>query len=46
MKFAKETKLVDFRDRKEKDETPKKEWAPTKSKSKVAVYLMECSEGI
>ena len=36
MKFAKDTKLVDFGDRKEKDETPTQEWAPARRHSKVA----------
>jgi hypothetical protein len=36
MKFAKDTKLVDFGDRKEKDESPTKEWEPARSNSKVA----------
>ena len=37
MKFAKDTKLVDFGDRKEKDETPMKEWAPVRRSSKVTI---------
>ena len=37
MKLAKDTKLVDFGDRKEKDETPTKEWAPVRRSSKVAL---------
>ena len=36
MKFAKDTKLVDFGDRKEKDESPTKEWTPARRSSKVA----------
>ena len=37
IKFAKDTKLVDFKERKEKDDTPKKEWAPNTSSSQVIV---------
>jgi hypothetical protein len=36
MRFAKDTKLVDFGERKEKDDTPKKEWAPAQTSSQVA----------
>ena len=28
MRFAKDNKLTDFDERKDKDDTPKKEWAP------------------
>ena len=28
MRFAKDKKLTDFDERKDKDDTPKKEWAP------------------
>ena len=35
MKFAKETKLVDFGDRKEREDTPAKEWAPAKGNTNV-----------
>ena len=35
MKFAKETKLVDFGDRKDKEDSPAKEWAPAKIGGKV-----------
>ena len=35
MKFAKDAKL-DFGDRKEKDETPTKEWTPARRSSKVS----------
>ena len=38
MKFAKDRNLVDFTDRKDKDDTPKKEWAPTNSGSKVLKF--------
>ena len=31
MRFAKDKKLADFDERKDKDDTPKKEWAPTKT---------------
>ena len=41
MKFAKDKKLVDFDDRKEKDETPKKEWAPIQASNKVNIYKMD-----
>ena len=41
MKFAKDTKLVDFGDRKEKDETPTKEWTPARRSSKVA-FMKGC----
>ena len=31
MRFAKDKKLTDFDERKDKDDTPKKEWAPAKT---------------
>ena len=31
MRFAKDKKLADFEERKDKDDTPKKEWAPAKT---------------
>ena len=37
MKFAKDTKNVDFGDRKEKDVTPTQEWTPARRSSKVAL---------
>ena len=46
MKFAKEKKLVDFEDRKGGGEdTPKKEWAPTKTTSTSSGLLCCCSGG-
>ena len=34
-RFAKDKKLVDFDERKEKDESPKKEWVPAETSSQV-----------
>ena len=38
MKFGKDRNLVDFNDRREKDDSP--EWAPTKSSSKVEILAL------
>ena len=38
MKFGKDRNLVDFNDRREKDDSP--EWAPTKSSSKVEILVL------
>ena len=44
MKFAKDRNLVDFNDRKDKDDTPKKEWAPQNKSSKVVKIIQKNRE--
>ena len=44
MKFAKDRNLVDFNDRKDKDDTPKKEWAPQNKSSKVVIVIQKNRE--
>ena len=41
MRFAKDKKLADFDERRDKDETPKKEWAPAKTGNNLVTKKQE-----